>query len=98
MIQLFVGTDSYGRNVQMAKREDNVWFFRQYTFNGFGKGWSKWTIWNEPVEYTKQIINAYDGTVTKFPDDYQETIEFGFRKLSLVQTTKVRLPKGEIRV
>jgi hypothetical protein len=79
----------------MAKRDDDIWFFREYVFNGFGKGWSKWTRWNEPVEYTKQIINSYDGSITQMEEGYQDTIEFGFRKLSIVTTSKVRLPKGE---
>jgi hypothetical protein len=91
--QLYIGSDSFGRNVQMAKRDDNVWFFREYVYNGYGKGWSKWTRWNEPVEYTTQIINHYDGTITKMEDDYIGSIEFGFRKLSLITESKVRLPK-----
>ena len=94
MSELYTGTNSYGVNVQLAKREDDVWFFRQYQFNGYGTSWSKWEHWNQLVEYTTQIINAYDGSITKMAEGYTDTIEFGFRKLAKVTTSKVRLPKG----
>lgn len=46
---LFLGTDSYGRNFQVAVK-DNKWYYRHYGYNGWGNGWSKWESLNETFE------------------------------------------------
>ena len=36
------GSDTYGRSIERAQSTSGAWFWREYGFNGYGKGWSKW--------------------------------------------------------
>ena len=48
-IALFTGIDTFTRHVHVAVREDGQQFYRNYDFNGYGKGWTKWRALNNPV-------------------------------------------------
>lgn len=44
--EAFIGIDSYCRRVEVAVREDGTWFSRILRYNGYGLGWSRWTLTN----------------------------------------------------
>ena len=81
-----------GYKVQIAKRDDGVWFHRYSEYNGYGVAWTKWT------EY-KKLITAVD------ENDKQYTLEENSTEIPnkllgdfsgnyyLVTDVKVRLPK-----
>jgi hypothetical protein len=48
-IALFTGIDTFTRHVHVAVRADGQQFYRNYDFNGYGKGWMKWTPLGNPV-------------------------------------------------
>jgi hypothetical protein len=93
MATIYTGSDTYGRDVQLAQREDGVWFFRQYDYNGYGMVWCRWVEWKQEVTYTKSIVNVYDGSVTYFEEGYDGSVDFGFNKLKKFTGANIRLPK-----
>ena len=84
------GTDSLGRNVEVAKREDGVFFSRQYGWNGYGNQWSKWI--ETEVTFQSHGTNAYSG------ERYElETprISWGFKSLrEMNEVPRFRLPNA----
>ncbi len=89
MISLYDGCDSFGRGVQMAT-DGERWFQRVYGFNGYGRGWSKWTACEAPV-MPDYVENRYSGE--KLGVARGSIVEWGFNHLRLCKNTRVRLPK-----
>ena len=58
-IAAWSGSDSVGRSVEVAKRDDGVFFSRQYGWNGYGNQWSKWV--ETEVTFQTHATNAYSG-------------------------------------
>ena len=52
-VEAFFGHDSQCRQVEVAIREDGTWFSRVLRYNGYGLGWSKWTL----TEELTRIVN-----------------------------------------
>ena len=74
----FFGTDSYGVNIEVSiRKEDNQFFWRSYSYNGFGSGWSKW----EKMDGSE--IEVVDG---------KEYLKWGWNKLQSFSSNS-RLPK-----
>jgi hypothetical protein len=78
---IFYGTDTYGTHIEVAiRKEDNQFFWRSYSFNGYGMGWKKW----EKIESFEIFINSYG----------KEAIKWGWNELTGC-VGKPRLPKLE---
>ena len=43
-IAYFYGSDTYGRSIEVAQREDGAYFSRSFGWNGYAKAWSKWSL------------------------------------------------------
>lgn len=43
-IAVWTGTHTSGTHTEVAMRDDGVYFTRDYGFNGYGKGWSAWSV------------------------------------------------------
>lgn len=83
----FQGSNSYGKKVELAQSINGGWYTREYGFNGYAMGWSKWAAC-EVEEHT--LIVYADVTPMGFT---RATIECGFSKLSgFIGDAKVRLP------
>jgi len=96
-IQAFFGTDTYGSHINVAQREDGVWFARwqhELSINGLIRVcWSKWTKHPEPIFLTKEK-NVYSDEYIDLPEG--KFIEWGFNKLEKIDgPLRYRLPKGE---
>lgn len=93
----YVGSDSYGRGVEKAKRTDGEWFVRFYGWNGYGQGWSRWETCETPTHPTR-VLNAceYAGApeyVDIPAEDQLLRIDHGFTCLRLVNSqNNLRLP------
>lgn len=76
-IRAFYGYDSQGRMIETAQRSDGAWFFRAYEFNGYGEGWTKWSLYDEEPSITE------DGS----------TFAWGFSRLQIeTGPLRLRLP------
>ena len=76
----------------MAEREDGVWFFREYAYNGYGVGWSKWQQIEAPEMPTK-VEGKVDGGPEFVDIPYGSAIYFGFNLLRRCEGIRVRLPR-----
>ena len=76
---LFYGTDTYGRAIEVAIRKDGIMFWRSYGYNGYGNGWKKW----EQLKEKKEVIK----------DNNKEFIKWGWNELSGISANR-RLPKA----
>ena len=95
-LRLYVGTDSRGTSIEVAERADGKWFMREYRFNGYGTGWSKWSSF-EDVSFRTSCTNAYSGEVYNYtPEEIAEErqLQWGFNWLVKIteESLKIRLP------
>ena len=58
-IRAFSGHNTCGVSVEVAESETGNWFQREWSFNGYGKGWTKWSTFNPT--WSTRVINAYSG-------------------------------------
>ena len=78
---IFQGTDTYGVSIEVAiRKEDNQFFWRSYSFNGYGMGYTKWNKINSFEVYT----NSHG----------KQAIKWGWNELT-GRIAKARLPKIE---
>lgn len=97
-IKLYSGHDTYGRAVEVAERTDGVWFWREYRWNGYGLGWSKWAdLGRTPVHPAKvrNMVEYADAPeFVEIPEGERiYRIEWGFNTLRLVPGPyRLRLP------
>ena len=95
---LWFGSDSTGRQIEVALSVDNVYFFRAYEFNGYQKAWTKWAaLQADEVKHPISYINAYDHERYYYNEDktpYFKIIEWGFMNLKgdYVEGCRYRLP------
>ena len=76
---IFYGTNTYGANIEVAiRKKDNQFFFRSYSFNGYGMGWSKW----REIESLEIFIDSFG----------KQAIKWGWNELTGC-VGKTRLPK-----
>ena len=88
---VYGGSDSAGRGIEVAQRVDGVWFSREYSWNGYGMGWSKWAELKKVPGFLTQGTNAYSGE--SYPIEYGEVMSWGFSTLSRYSSApKYRLP------
>lgn len=82
---VFGGSDSYGRNYEVAISNGNV-YHRSYRYNGHGMGWSKWELLNEfSGEFYLSECDNYGN---------QEKLKWGWGCDAIGYTNKrIRLPK-----
>ena len=74
----FFGTDTYGKPVEVAIREDGVFFCRSKAYNGYGMAWGKWQQ-TEP----EKVFTDYSGN---------PAIKWGFNQLTGYYKTRIKLP------
>ena len=78
---IFEGTDTYGVSIMVAiRKEDGQFFWRSYSFNGYGMGWSKW----KKIEPINVFMNSHG----------KQAIKWGWNELN-GRVSKTRLPKIE---
>ena len=89
-IAAYEGSDSVGRMVEVAQREDGVFFSRQYGWNGYGNVWSKWI--ETEVTFQTHGTNVYSG------EQYEHEVpkmSWGFKTLQkMKETPRFRLPNA----
>ena len=76
-INSYVGNDTYGRLVELAERTDGQYFFREYVYNGYGKGFTKWSKYtndvvldsNNDIEYGFQKLRSVGQTNYRLPNN-----------------------------
>lgn len=98
-ISLYSGWDTYGRPVELAEREDGEWFWREYGWNGYGRGWSKWADYGKEPTFPAKLVNkteAGSGTPEEIeiPEaERRNQVEWGWNLLRLLPGPyRVRLP------
>jgi hypothetical protein len=96
--RLYSGHDSYGRAIEVAERTDGVWFWREYRWNGYGMGWSKWKAYGKVPTFPARIRNMCEYAdapeYVEIPEeDRANRIEWGFNVLRIIPGPyRVRLP------
>ena len=88
-LKAWFGTDSYGRHIEVALREDGEYFSRAFEYNGYGNSWSKW----QPFVPTFEThgTNAYSGERFEYSEP---KMAWGFNLLTeYSETPRFRLPK-----
>lgn len=97
-IRLYSGHDTYGCRIEMAERADGVWYWREYHWNGYGMGWSKWASYGKVPTFPSQVRNLCEiGNGPEFTDIPEEhranRVDWGFNTLRIVPGPhRVRLP------
>ena len=81
----FEGTNTYGRPVEVGVRQDGVAFYREYRYNGYGMGMTKWTMLDNYVHEPYHTMSVKYGKKT--------FIKWGFNELSGYYNPRMRLPK-----
>lgn len=90
--KLFFGRTTFGHHIEVAEAINGIWYARQYGYNGYGKGWSKWSKLDEPLKPEYTGVNQYSGE--KFTRD-EPVYYWGFNQLTQITDPKditVRLP------
>lgn len=90
-IAAWFGTSSTGKSVEVAQREDGVFFGRSYGWNGYGKAWEKWYAIDATFE--THGTNAYSGE--RFEYDTPQMF-WGFSKMESFgdDVPRFRLPNA----
>jgi hypothetical protein len=99
-ISLYSGYDSVGRSIQLAEREDGKWFWREYGWNGYGQGWSKWASYGKEPEFPARIANKVEagGDIPEWieiPEDRRRNrVSWGWGTLGIIPGPhRLRLPE-----
>lgn len=90
-VAYWYGTDTFGRQVEVAKREDGVFFERHQFNNGrYGMGTTRWEE-HEPT-FETSTRNQYSGEVTYHPEE--PIMSWGFQRLTRCDEagSRLRLP------
>jgi hypothetical protein len=92
--EFYSGRDSFGRGVELARREsDGQYFVRYQGYNGYGVGFGRWAKYNEPVSHPESVKNEYTGeTVVFSTETRQSLVSWGFATLQASDTKGLRLP------
>lgn len=77
-VQVFTGNDSYGRYSEYAQREDGKWFCRDYAYNGYGNGMTKWIARRE-IQDLDRLVKG-------------DILDYGFKPLHRGNPQGLRLP------
>lgn len=91
-IRVFLGTDTFGRQVEVAQRADGIYFERHQFDNGsYGMATSKWE--EHQADFTTTFVNAYDGSQGTYD---KPVMKWGFQELKEFNNSnnefKFRLP------
>lgn len=99
-VALYSGTTTYGKSVEVAKDVNGQWFSREYGWNGYGRGWSRWTK-DRQFEHPTTIRNRVEyGDAPEYktiPEEKRSLyIEYGINVFRIVDDghNRIRLPKG----
>ena len=91
-IAFWFGNDTFGRAVEVAQREDGIYFARQVSQRGtgikrFGKSWTRWQ--EHKPSWMTETENAYSGEVFS----HEPVMSWGFNRLTECNDIpRVRLP------
>ena len=88
---------------QLAKREDGVWFYREWVVTSYGPAWGKWKLLGSLKE--AKIHN--DSILTDFEDSWEIKVRkiyayfkktvFIIKNVQKQYKNKLRLPEGGIK-
>lgn len=90
-ILAYVGFNSVGASVRVAQSENGAWYYREYGFNGYGKGWSKWEKLDWTPSFFTEFTNPHTGETYQAVDPTAK-LEWGFGRLDRLDEQKWRLP------
>lgn len=77
-LELYWGTDSANRSIEVAQSVEGLWFYRVYEFNGYDKAWSRWQKMEAPSR-PKGYRNHYSGEWFAYTEEERaDKIEWGF--------------------
>lgn len=85
-VDVWCGNTSYGNSVEVAKREDGVFFHRERIKSSFGTSWSRWMQYND-VSHPTHLVNQLDSCpvdeklIPLDPKEQYDYIEYGFNIL-----------------
>ena len=54
-VKIYSDKDSIGRPFEIAQRDDGKWFHREYRYNGYGMGWSKWISYMHHTDWLESL-------------------------------------------
>lgn len=87
-VRFFFGTDTFGRDVEVAESATSHWFCRVLDWNGYNRSWSKWGT-HEP-SFETHGTNIYTNEVFEYETPQ---LFWGFQKLTETkELPRVRLP------
>ena len=91
-IKVFLGTDTFGRQVEVALRADGVYFARHQIDNGcYSMATTKWE--EHSADFTNTYVNAFDGNTYNYD---KPVMKWGFQELKEFDNSnnefKFRLP------
>lgn len=92
-VKYWYGNDTFGRQVEVAMREDEVYFERhQYRHEIYGTQTTKWER-HEPT-FETSTRNQYSGEVTHHPE--RPIMSWGFQRLTQCNEagSRLRLPNN----
>lgn len=88
---------------QLAKREDGIWFCREWIETRYGPQWEKW----RPLGLLKEAKIYGDSVLTEFGNSWEvkvkkvyayfRTAVFVIKNVRKQYKNKLRLPDGEVR-
>lgn len=99
-VALYSGTNTYGKSIEVAKDANGQWFSREYGWNGYGRGWSRWTKdrqFEHPTTIRNQVEYGDAPEYKTIPEEKRSLyIEYGFNLFRIVDDghKHIRLPKG----
>lgn len=82
---LFYGSDSLGRDVEVAQSINGLWFCRRKEWNGYANAYGKWSPTNTPT-HPKKVLNqveCYNSPeyIELSEEESLKRIEWGFTNL-----------------
>ena len=91
-IKAFFGSDTYGRSVERAQRDDGVWFSRAVEFNGYANAFCKW-YQDEPHYITETKMQVEQGVFENVKHD--PIMAWGWNRMTEYDAPlRFRLPKA----
>lgn len=87
-LRAFTGHNTSGISVEVAESESGNWFFREWKFNGYGKGWTSWRPFIP--HWSTRVVNVYSGEES---EREVPVLEYGWNTLTeYSKTPRYRLP------
>jgi len=86
----YISDGSYGTTSQWARGVNGVWFNREYGYNGYSRGWSKWRMSEEKPPITFENEKWCDYNKCYIPIKRKRFM--GFNPAEKTDHSRLRLP------